>query len=84
MEAGPKEKKKKEDISMPVCIDKAIHNFQYSSPICKQNIPHQWRIPKYGARIKYAPGYEITFEIVKDEEQKSRLLLEHSCTILGL
>ena len=69
MEAGPKEKKKKEDISMPVCIDKAIHNFQYSSPICKQNIPHQWRIPQYGSIIQYAPDDNTTSELGKDEKK---------------
>ena len=69
---------------MPGYIDKSLHKFHHSSPLCKNNSPHQCRIPQYGARIKYVKDEDITSELDKDEKKKYSRLLEQCYAMLGL
>jgi hypothetical protein len=46
---------KRVDLSMPGYIKDALHKFQHPLPKRPQYAPHNWTIPSYGQRIKYAP-----------------------------
>jgi hypothetical protein len=42
------------DISMPGYIQAALHRFQHPTPAHKQDAPHEWTKPIYGAATQYA------------------------------
>ena len=42
------------DISMPGYIVVALHKFQHPAPERRQDAPHAWNVPTYGAKIQYA------------------------------
>ena len=67
-------KKKHVNISMLGYIDKSLHKFQHLSPLIKQNSPHQWRRPQYGARIQYAPDGDTTSELGKYEKKFQKIV----------
>ena len=42
------------DISMPGYITEALHKFQHPKPKRRQDAPHSWTKPTYGASVQYA------------------------------
>ena len=46
-------KKQVVDLSIPGCIQAALHSFQHSPPSGKEHTPHSWERPKYGATHKF-------------------------------
>jgi hypothetical protein len=42
------------DISMPMYIPALLHKFQHPMPRRRQDAPHAWVTPTYGAKIQYA------------------------------
>jgi hypothetical protein len=57
------------DISMPKYIPDMLHKFQHRPPRRRQDAPHSWVTPTYGAKVQYAaddddspilPPHEIT------------------------
>jgi hypothetical protein len=48
------------DVSMPGCIDAALHCFQHTKPDRPKHSPHLWVQPTYGAPIQLAPLEDST------------------------
>jgi hypothetical protein len=46
------------DISMPGYVTSALHKFQHPPPKRRQDAPHAWNVPNYGARIQYADDHD--------------------------
>jgi hypothetical protein len=58
------------DLSMPGYINEALHKFQHPAPPRRQDAPHSWNQPTYGAAVQYAdnpdesprlPDKQVTF-----------------------
>jgi hypothetical protein len=41
-------------VSMPGYVRDALHKFQHPSPTRRQDAPHSWNQPVYGAKVQYA------------------------------
>ena len=48
------------DVSMPGYIPEALHRFQHPKPTRRQDAPHQWSKPTYGASVQYATNPDDT------------------------
>jgi hypothetical protein len=48
------------DISMPGYVRNALHKFQHPIPHRRQDAPHSWNEPNYGARVQYADQHDDT------------------------
>jgi hypothetical protein len=47
-------KKRTVDISMPGYVCDALHKLQHPPPTRRQDAPHSWNQPTYGAKVQYA------------------------------
>jgi hypothetical protein len=41
-------------VSMPGYVRSALHKFQHTAPTRRQDAPHSWNQPTYGAKVQYA------------------------------
>jgi hypothetical protein len=48
------------DISMPKYIPAMLHKFQHPSPRRRQDAPHAWAQPTYGAKVQFATDDDST------------------------
>jgi hypothetical protein len=48
------------DVSMPGYIERALKRFEHPTPPRRQNSPHAWQKPVYGAKTQYAPDEDTT------------------------
>ena len=47
-------------ISMPGYVRSALHKFQHTAPTRRQDAPHAWNTPIYGAKVQYADEPDVS------------------------
>ncbi len=55
------------DISMPDYVPAALHKFRHDTPTSREDAPHKWTQPAYGAKIQYAPDLDSSTPLNKSQ-----------------
>jgi hypothetical protein len=55
------------DLSMPDYVAAALHKFRHDAPTSREDAPHKWNQPAYGAKIQYAPDLNSSTPLNKSQ-----------------
>jgi hypothetical protein len=73
------------DISMPGYVPAALHKFRHDTPTSREDAPHKWNRPAYGAKIQYAPNFDSSTPLNKSQvtrlQQVIGMLLYYSIAV---